>query len=702
MAQVNFVFCLHNHQPVDNFDHVLAKATDDSYLPFLELMERHPGVAFVAHYSGPLLEWFQANRLEVMIKLRAMADAGRLELLGGGMYEPIFSMLTEEDAVGQLNRMSEYLRKHLAAEPQGLWLPERVWEPGLVSTLAKAGLRYTVVDDFHFRAAGVRDEELTGHFLTEDRGSLFSVFPLKEDLRYSIPYKDPQWTVDYLLRYADETGSKTIVYADDGEKFGVWPRTKEHVFGSGWLERFLDALERNADRIRTVTFREALKKPPAGRVYLPSCSYREMGEWSMMGGSQGDFEGLVEELRRQGRFEAVKHFLPGGTWRNFRAKYPEANLMYGRMLAVSRRVAELPATSGARRRAEDELYRGQCNCGYWHGVFGGLYLPHLRNSVYRHLILAENEIDASKTRAGTPHGYKTLDLDLDGREDVRLYNDKLNVFVSPARGGAIMELDYRPEAVNFGATLARHREHYHAKVRQAVVAPPDQAKSIHDLVLAKQADLDRHLVYDARPRASLLDRFFAPDAGLEDAIRNAREIADFPDGPYAFAVGRRDPHVTLDLRRERAVRPPGEAPAAVAVEKQIALGRESEFQVHYTLRNASERALAARFAVEFNLAALSPKKAEAWIEGLDASLGEPRVFERRGEIAIRDGWRDLRLTLRTSSEAAWWLYPVHTVSMSEGGFELGYQETAILPTWLLRLEPGARWSVAVTFQVARA
>ena len=701
MGHVNFIFCLHNHPPVDNFDHVLAKATDDSYLPFLELVERHPKIRFVAHYSGPLLEWFQKNRLEVLIKLRKMVDAGRLELMGGGMYEPILPMLTEEDTLGQIQRMNDFLRRDFGTDPAGLWLPERVWEPSLVSTLVKAGLKYTVLDDFHFRAAGLRDEQLTGHFLTEDRGALFNVFPLKEDLRYAIPYKDPTWTIEYLRRYVDDAGSRTLVYADDGEKFGVWPRTRDHVFGEGWLDRFLTVLEQNSDWLRMITFREAIAShPPAGRVYLPSCSYREMGEWSMLGGSQADFEGLIDELRRQDRFDGVKHFLPGGTWRNFRVKYPEANLMYGRMLSVSRRVAELPAASASRRRAEDELYRGQCNCGYWHGVFGGLYLPHLRNSVYRHLILAENEIEFSKVRKDAVHGYKLFDLDLDGREGLRLYNDKLNLFVTPALGGAIVELDYRPEAVNFTAGFARHREHYHAKVRQAVLAPQGGAKSIHDQVLAKQADLDRHLVYDDHPRATLVDRFFAPDATLDDASRNAREIGDFAHAPYHHEAGKRDPFVLVTLSRDGSVRPPGEPPVTATVTKEIALERGApEFQVTYTLRNTGNRPLRARFGVEFNIAALSPKLAESAVEGHEAALGEPRAIPMQREITIRDTWRDLRLTLRTSSPAEFWLYPINTVSMSESGFELGYQSTIVMPTWPLQLDPGGRWTVVLTHRI---
>ncbi len=703
MGSVNFVFCLHNHQPVDNFDHVMAKATEDSYEPFLDLVARHPKIRFVAHYSGPLLEWFQKNRVEVLLKIRKLVEAGRLELMGGGMYEPIFPMLTEEDALGQLGRMSDFIRRDFGVEPTGLWLPERVWEPGLASTLAKAGLKYTVLDDFHFRAAGLRDEELTNYFLTEDRGALLNVFPLKEDLRYAIPYKDPQWTIDYLARYADETGSKTLVYADDGEKFGVWPRTKEHVFGEGWLDRFLTALENNSSWLRMITFNEALSRnPPAGRVYLPSCSYREMGEWSMLNGSQGDFEGLIDELRRQNRFDGTKHFLPGGTWRNFRVKYPEANLMYGRTLTVSRRLNELPAGTAARKRAEDELYRSQCNCGYWHGVFGGLYLPHLRNSVYRHAILAENEIEFSKAKKEPIHGSKLVDLDVDGREDIRLFNDKLNLFIIPSRGGSIAELDYRPEAVNYTAGFSRHKEHYHVKVRQAVLAPAPGAKSIHDQVLAKQADLDRHLIYDSQPRATLVDRFYATDATLEDASRNSREIGDFAAGEYWHEVGRRAPaFITVSLRRDGILRPPGEAAIPITIEKEIALEKGApEFQVHYTVRNAGSRPAAARFGVEFLFAALSPTAPDTIIEGLKLPLGQAKSFTAR-DFTVRDGWRDVRLSLRVSNEAEFWMYPINTVSMSEAGFELGYQGTVIMPTWLIKLEPNATHTVVLTHRISK-
>ena len=37
--------------------------------------------------------------------------------------------------------------------------------------------------------------------------------------------------------------------------------------------------------------------------------------------------------------------------------------------------------------------RAQCNDAYWHGVFGGIYAPHLRTELWRELIVAETLLD---------------------------------------------------------------------------------------------------------------------------------------------------------------------------------------------------------------------------------------------------------------------------------------------------------------------
>ena len=169
---------------------------------------------------------------------------------------------------------------------------------------------------------------------------------------------------------------------------------------------------------------------------------------------------------------ALRPFVRGGFWRNFRVKYPEADEMYCRMMSVSRRLQETLAAAAAGEpvntdlveQARIELYRGQCKLPViGTGPFGGIYLPHLRNAVYQHLIGADNLLDRAIGRPETWVEAAADDFNFDARQEVRLTNDKLMALVAPSRGGQMIELDVRRIQHNLLATLARRPEAYPRK-----------------------------------------------------------------------------------------------------------------------------------------------------------------------------------------------------------------------------------------------
>src|SRR5207302_10237583 len=134
----------------------------------------------------------------------------------------------------------------------------------------------------------------------------------------------------------------------------------------------------------------------------------------------------------------IRRFVRGGFWRNFKVKYPEANEMYARMMMVSRRLQQVEEDGAPAETldwARRELYRGQCNCAYWHGAFGGTYLPHLRNAVYNHLIAADNLLDGAVRRNSPWVEAISDDCNVDGRPEVQLANDKLLALIAPTRRG---------------------------------------------------------------------------------------------------------------------------------------------------------------------------------------------------------------------------------------------------------------------------
>ena len=305
-----------------------------------------------------------------------------------------------------------------------MWLAERVWDPGMAVDLVRAGVTWTILDDTHFKAAGLPEEQLDRLWITEGEGATLAVFPVSERLRYVIPFGAPEEALDHFRTLAARRPGALAVFGDDGEKFGVWPDTHRACFDEGWLERFFGLIEASPDLVRMCLPSEVVREGGAeGPVWLPECSYREMTEWALPPEAQLACVNARAAAPSDPRLAAAVPFLRGGTWRNFRHRYPEAAEMYARSIAVSDRLeavrGRLPAADATVDRATTALYRGQCNCAHWHGAFGGIYLPHLRNAVYRELIEADTLLDAVDPPERLP-AVVTRDWDFDGRDEVRV------------------------------------------------------------------------------------------------------------------------------------------------------------------------------------------------------------------------------------------------------------------------------------------
>jgi len=452
---VFLAFGLHAHQPVGNFDHVFEEHLRDVYRNFLDRAVEEDFLPLTLHLSGPLLDWMKAKSPDYLDLVGRLAADGKLELLLAGYYEPILPSLCREDRLDQIRWMREALREFFGVEAKGLWLTERVWEPDLPADLAEAGAEYVLVDDRHFVAAGFAREDLHRPFRTESCGKSLGVFPIDERLRHLIPFHPPGDTVAYL-RELRSSGRYLAVAADDIEKFGGWPGTLDWVYHRGWLREFIRAMkemEGNGE-IRIATFSQALAALPSGGLaYLPSASYREMEEWALPIEGHRVLAELKNALGDERLSMGESPLIRGSHWRNFLVKYPEANRMHKKMLAVS----ELCRDRGNPEDPRRAVGRAQCNDAYWHGVFGGLYLRHIRDTVWRNLSEAEGLL-----RAGEDLEWERRDLDLDGYDELWVHSGSFSALVSPARGGALEEFTLFRHGVNLANTLTRRREAYHA------------------------------------------------------------------------------------------------------------------------------------------------------------------------------------------------------------------------------------------------
>ena len=668
---VRFCFGLHLHQPVGNFGYVFEQHVRDVYRPLLQRLREREFFHAALHVSGPLLEWLEANDTRVLDMLGELVGARRVELLLAGFYEPILASIPRADRIEQIQWLRDALASRFGARPNGLWLTERVWEPDLAADLHDAGVRFVLVDDRHFLVSGFAREQLHAPFWTEHGGKRVALFPIDERLRYLIPFQPPEDTAAYLQTLR-ERGHRLAVLADDGEKFGGWPGTLEWVYERGWFDRFFTVMEGCVDRGEVIlsTFDAALDAVPSGGIaYLPTASYREMEAWSLPTEPAIELKALEQRMGAESLSGVEGALLRGSHWRNFLVKYREANRMHKKMLAISalsRQRGDPPAV----RRA---IGRAQCNDAYWHGVFGGLYLPFLRAAVWENLARAEASL-----RQSEPIACEETDIDCDGFAELWVHSAAFSAIVSPARGGAIEELTHFATATNLANALTRRREAYHVEAwREARAAREAALKASEPTARAQSVATHRPVAVPAADEPAHGAASTPIRAGEEDASRTA--APSIHDIEHALRLEEMPP-IDLDDR-------------AIFVERVL---DDSVTQEAYAHAAYTPRASAARMAMSHSHRT-TDGTVEITLRAPDGRLEKRLTISTDGSVRATFTWEvaafaltdwfctelslDAEHDMTTDANATTWSHPIETVAKSERGLDRTVQGVSYLVRW---------------------
>ncbi len=689
MKKINLVLGIHNHQPIGNFDHVIEDAYRKAYKPFLDVLAKFPGIRISQHYTGFLFEWLKKSHPEIFSGLKSFIRSGQVRLMTGGFYEPILAVIPDKDKLGQIRKLNDFIEKNFKVKPTGMWLAERVWEQHIVKPIAECGVRSVVIDDTHFKYAGLKDEDLLGYYVTEEQGKSVNIFPISKSLRYSIPFQPVEKTIEYLRSIASEDGTRVVVYADDGEKFGVWPNTHKHVYEDKWLEKFFTALEKNSDWINILHFSEVLERvKPIGRVYLQNASYSEMLHWALWPEAFLKFDEFENKLKNAELFDNYEEFVRGGYWRNFLAKYPESNNIHKKMIRLSERAHALERRGVKVEHVLDKVWAAQCNDPYWHGIFGGLYLPNLRYPVYKSLIQAEVELD--KLEHKKKLAITREDFDRDGSVEVLIESSVIDAYFKPEEGGMLFELDYKPVPFNVLDILSRRPEGYHKKLEHPAnsEASGDGIHSIHDMVVVKESGLERLLNYDWYRRASFIDHFIGDTTLEEFAAAKYPENGDFVLGKYETNISRRGDKGRVQFSREGRV----SGVHSVRVTKDFEIASDSgRIVCRYILENLNEDPFDVDFGVEFNFGFMAGDAHDRYYLINNVKPSDPRLkssgsTEGVRSVSLSDEWQGLRAEIEIDKPLTLWRFPIETVSLSESGFERVYQSSVVFLHLKTRLQ----------------
>ncbi|MGD9653783.1 MAG: alpha-amylase/4-alpha-glucanotransferase domain-containing protein [Sulfuricurvum sp.] len=654
MAKTSLLFGIHMHQPVDNFRWVIDHAVEVCYKPFFEVASQYPQFRFSLHCSGWLMEQIAQFHPEVYALIKTLVEGGSIELFGAGYYEPILSTIPSRDRIAQIERLNKSIRSGFSQTPKGVWLTERVWESSLIRDLYRCGIEYTVMDDYHFQCAGFDEAVLDGYYMSEEGGEKLGLFPISKKLRYALPFLNVNKAIEAITSYCRENDSAAIIF-DDAEKFGMWPGTYEWVYEKGWLVRFIEAVLADPS-IEPMHYGEYFRtRRPRGIAYLPNTSYYEMGEWSLRADDALKLEEFKQEMGHQRYEEEGVKFLKGGIWKNFFVKYPESNRLHKRMLELS-----------AQRETVGEgefdinLYKLQTNDPLWHGVFGGLYLPNLRDNAYRYLIRCEDIRYRGKQVVVSDQN------ELDGYDKVKIVMPKVIFRFDAAYGGQMVEFDSRQECFNWQNTLTRRKEAYHRQIleggkTQEARAVEDGIDTIHNMAVEIDDSIRETVIYDWYLKNSFIDHISDGSFDLQRFKRcDFREYGDFANQP--FEAGYTQEKVTFS--RDGGLYFPEKAFARL--EKHYIPSVEGiGFEI--TFSTDDERTL--NYVLEHNFHFADYKALR--INGADAE--EEGMSVQTDRLEIIDGYLNKRLLLRFSQPCDIYYFSLKTLSQSEKGFDLSTQ-----------------------------
>lgn len=654
MAKTTLLFGIHMHQPVDNFQWVIEHAVEVCYGPFFEVMSRYPQFRFSLHCSGWLMEQIKGKHPKLHAQITELARQGSIEFFSAGYYEPILSVIPSDDRVKQINMLSNSISKAFGQTSKGLWLSERVWESSLIPDLKRAGVEYTVMDDYHFQCAGFEPSVLDGYYMTEEGGKKLALFPISKKLRYAIPFLNVETAIKAIKSFNRQKDSAAIIF-DDAEKFGMWPGTHEWVYAKGWLEKFVRAVLDDPS-IKTMHYGNYYKEQcTRGIAYLPNASYYEMGEWSLRADDAMAMERFKQEMGHQRYEEEGVKFLKGGIWKNFLVKYEESNRIHKRMLELSQ----------AEKRHESpdfntSLYKLQTNDALWHGIFGGLYLPNLRDNAYRYLITCENLRYSDELLLLSDQN------ELDGHEKVKAVNAHTIFRFDAGHGGQLVEFDSREECFNWQNTLTRRKEAYHQRLlenKPSSQTPPaeDGIDTIHNAAIEIDDTLRDAIIYDWYLKNSFIDHISDEHFNADNFRHcNFREFGDFANQPFEV----KHDQTSIRFSRKGGLHFPQKVEACLektyilkhcGFDFEIKFSTEAKGTLNYVLEHNFHFA-------DYNMVAINGEL-----------LAENGRCDQTDRLEIYDMHLKKRIIIELDRPCDVYYFSLKTLSQSEKGFDLSIQ-----------------------------
>ena len=401
-----------------DFEGCLDKSTfernyQDVYKKLISFLYAHPKFEFSFYFAGEQLEFLKQKHPEALAILSELTCRHQVEVLGGGYYNPICSLLFPVDRSGQIEKMTSELRKTIGKRPRGFSLFESIWDSSLITTLQSCGMEYVLLE------SSLIPENKKKYFplIASEQGKSIKVIPTFEDLK---PHKNEN-TDDWISRI-NKGFSKQERESFDEKLITVSFKLNEvnDILNSDFLEN-INTLCISADSIiRFSTPQNYLKN---AKIFIPSYIPAGMSlpitKWS-----QKPYE--ISENKT--RFQI--------TIADFLNTYSQSHRLYERMMYISMIVSQSHGDKTRKISAREELWEAQSGMSYIFSPENISNAARLRQYAYNKL----NEAERIISECGKSNESVTsFDYNGDGLNEYICQMKKYNAVIS-LHSGSITEL----------------------------------------------------------------------------------------------------------------------------------------------------------------------------------------------------------------------------------------------------------------------
>lgn len=383
---LKLALCWHIHQPTYQLNKWFDKAFNCCYWSILESFENHPHLKGNLHISGGVLQKLPERYPNFLERLKNLVKKGRIELLTSTFHQSILPMWSGDDNIFQIKKHKNKINELFGKKPSGMWIPERVWSPEQISVVKKAGVKYVLLDEDLMFRANPNAWEVDKYTPGKKKGLVF--FNIDKRMRYLVPFKNMDETFGYLnyVNKLNINDDLIVNCADDAEKVGLW---NNYGYAQNWLKKFYDSLE-NSPWIETIHYSDYLKWFDVWRERdYGKGTYEEMEAWS-----GGDF------------FNHLNH--------------PVIKPLYSRIQTCKPHIKT--------DLGYENYLTSQCNDVFW----SMNSITYFRQMAYYHAIKS----------CSIPNGF-------DSTTNCYVLNNKNStLWISPDKGGRIIEWDYKKTGHN--------------------------------------------------------------------------------------------------------------------------------------------------------------------------------------------------------------------------------------------------------------